>query len=182
MLRFTNQLVKKAGTNYASNQKAALFIGGLSKVKAKSMNQQQRPFIEKLKTMVDYVSKGNSPNAVDGMKDRKQLVSYFRSISLSHPKECIEQIHSGWQNGKVPANEDVIREYLKAAAVLKKLDTMDLNGLLSLASKERQLAGASSGISPEAFYAAMNANKTFGSTSTDPIYIKSEFREIRFSE
>lgn len=174
MLRFTNQLLKKSGTNYASNQKAALFVGGLSKVKSKSINQQKRPFYEKLKTMVDYVSKGNSPNVADGMKDEKQVVSYFRSISQSHPKECIEQIHSGWQNGKVPANEDVIREYLKAAAVLKKLDTMDLNGLLSLAAKERQMSSANGGISPEAFFAAMNANKTFGSTSTDPIYIKSE--------
>ena len=178
MLRFTHQLARKVGTTHAANQKAALFVGGLTRatiVNQKAINQQQRPFFEKLKTMVDYVSKGSSPVITDGMKDERQVVSYFRSISVTHPKECIEQIHTGWQNGKVPANEDVIREYLKAAAALKKLDTLDLNGLLSLAQKERQISSGNGGISPEAFFAAMNANKTFGSTSNDPIYVKSEF-------
>ena len=173
MLRFTNQLARKVVNNHASNQKAALFVGGLTKVNPKSMNLQQRPYF--LKAMVDYVSKGNSPVISEGMKDEGQIVAYFKSISVTHPKECIEQIHTGWQNGKVPANEDVIREYLKAAASLKKLDSLDLSGLLALAHKERQNLSSNGGISPEAFFAALNANKTFGSTSSDPIYVKSEF-------
>lgn len=172
MLRFTNHLSRKAGTYHASFQKGAVTVGGLLKVNSKTMNQQQRPFFEKLRTMVDYVNKGTISS--EGMKDEKQLVSYFKSISLVHPKECIEQIQTGWLSGKVPANEDVIREYLKAAAALKKLDTLDITGLLNLARKEGILSNTNGGISPEAFFAALNSNKISGSTSNDPIFVKSK--------
>ena len=36
--------------------------------------------------------------------------------------------YRGWENGKLPVNEALLREYLKSAAALKKLDTLNITG------------------------------------------------------
>jgi hypothetical protein len=36
----------------------------------------------------------------------------------------------GWENGKLPVNEAFLKEYLKSAAALKKLDTLNITGSL----------------------------------------------------
>ena len=37
-------------------------------------------------------------------------------------------VYRGWENGTLPVNEALLREYLKSAAALKKLDTLNITG------------------------------------------------------
>lgn len=173
MLRITSRSIKKNGFDLAAGR-LTLAVYGNKASSTQLWNQQQRPFFDNLKARLGFTA-ANSSN-IEGLADPKQVLTHLRYLSSYHPKDCIEQIHSGWQNGKLPASEDIIKEYLKAAASLKKLDTLDLNGLLALANKGQAGATSASGIlSPEAFFAAMNANKrSAGSTAYEPMHVKCE--------
>jgi hypothetical protein len=172
MLRIVCRSPKKSGFNQAASR-LTLAVYGNNGSSTQLWNQQQRPFFEKLKARLG-INATHSSN-IEGLADSKQVINHLKYLSSYHPKDCIEQIHSGWQNGKLPASEDIIKEYLKAAASLKKLDTLDLNGLLALAKKGQPGGGVNGVLTPEAFFAAMNANKrSAGSTVTEPMHVKCE--------
>lgn len=137
-------------------------------------NQQQRPFFAQIAQIRDHIRFGSGGVSTDSMADPNTVLAHLRSTGKINPKECIDQINSGWQNGKLPASDEIIKEYLKAAAALNKIDTLDIIGLLTLIQKGNGgVVGANGTITPEAFYAALNAAKsTAGSKPSDPIYIK----------
>ena len=143
-------------------------------------NQQQRPFFAQIAQMRDHIRFGNGGVSTDSMADPNTVLAHLRSTGKINPKECIDQINSGWQNGKLPASEEIIKEYLKAAASLNKLDTLDVAGLLALTQKGNGgIAGANGTITPEAFYAALNASKsTAGTKQSDPIYFKRKYFQL----
>lgn len=173
MLRIAYRSPKKSGFDQAASR-LTLAISGNKGSSKQLWNQQQRPLFAKIKERLALNAALPKSN-IEGLADPKQVLSHLKYLSMYHPKDCIEQIHSGWQNGKLAASEDIIKEYLKAAASLKKLDTLDLTGLLALANKGQAGAVANGTLSPEAFYAAMNANKrSAGSTSTEPMHVKCE--------
>lgn len=177
MLRIAYRSPKKSGFDQTACR-LTLAISGNKGSSKQLWKQQQRPFFGVIKDRLAFyaaTSTVSKSSNIEGLADSKQVLSHLKNLSFYHPKDCIEQIHAGWQNGKLPASEDIIKEYLKAAASLKKLDTLDLNGLLALTNKGQVGTSANGALSPEAFFAAMNANKrSAGSTSTEPMHVKCE--------
>lgn len=72
---------------------------------------------------------------IDGTSDEKKLGDYIRILAQNSPKDAITQIERGWETGKLPVSELIVREYFKAAATLKKLDSVNISGILGLMSK-----------------------------------------------
>lgn len=171
MLRITSRLLKKSGSENRAGRLVLSAFGNNLVTSPVLWNQQQRPFFAQIRDHIRYSGGGVNTEA---MADPKTVLAHLRSIGKTNPKDCIDQINSGWQNGKLPASEEIIKEYLKAAASLKKLDTLDITGLLALIQKGNgSVVGTTGTITPEAFYAALNANKsTAGSTLAEPLYIK----------
>jgi predicted metal-dependent RNase len=102
------------------------------------LNQQQRQFMKMFqKNDVSKIREG-----IDGTSDEKKLGDYIRALAVSSPRDAIAQIERGWENGKIPVSEEIIREYLKSAAQLKVLDTVNLSGILALMQKPNGAAGA----------------------------------------
>lgn len=79
--------------------------------------------------------------AIDGTADKKELGDYIRALAINSPRDAITQIERGWENGKLPVSEEIIREYLKSAAQLKVLDTVNLSAILALMQKPNGAAG-----------------------------------------
>jgi predicted metal-dependent RNase len=106
------------------------------------LNQQQRQFMKIFqKNDVSKIREG-----IDGTSDEKKLGDYIRALAVSSPRDAIAQIERGWENGKIPVSEEIIREYLKSAAQLKVLDTVNLSGILALMQKPNGVAGAGTSI------------------------------------
>lgn len=174
MLRVVNRAPKSVSSQNKAGRLVISAAGNNVATIPVLWNQQQRPFFAKIAQIRDHIRYGNGGVRTDSMVDPNTVLAHLRSTSKVNPKECIDQINSGWQNGKLPASEEIIKEYLKAAASLNKLDTLDVAGLLALTQKGNGgIAGANGTITPEAFYAALNASKsTAGTKQSDPIYFK----------
>lgn len=160
-------------------------------------NQQHRTFFSSLQGLANAKDKDVM------ISDERKTVEYIRSLK---PGEAIQQIERGWKSGTFPASEAVVKEYLKSAASLNKLDSLNVISLLQLIQKGQgnfngvagvplgNVMGADSamhqstgnvGVTPEALFAAMqsmnsnNLNSGAGSTAKDPLYIKSKYYYVR---
>lgn len=71
-----------------------------------------------------------------GGTDERKLHEYLRLLVSVSPKDAIAEIEKGWESGKFPVNEFLVREYLKAAAKLGKMDAVNITGLLALVQQK----------------------------------------------
>jgi hypothetical protein len=130
------------------------------------------------------------------ISDEMKTIQHIRSLK---PGEAIQQIERGWKSGAFPASEAVVKEYLKSAAALKKLDSLNVINLLNLIQKNGNMpmgsllgsdvagtmpsTGNMGNMTPEAMFAAiqsMPSQSTAGSTMKDPIYVRSKYSRSRY--
>mmetsp|Transcript_18773 Transcript_18773/g.18093 ORF Transcript_18773/g.18093 Transcript_18773/m.18093 type:complete len:812 (-) Transcript_18773:205-2640(-) len=147
------------------------------------LNQQQRQFMKIFqKNDVSKIREG-----IDGTSDEKKLGDYIRALAVSSPRDAIAQIERGWENGKIPVSEEIIREYLKSAAQLKVLDTVNLSGILALMQKPNGVAGAAlepnnqlggmGGLSPQMLSMILKSGQqgsSAGNSPQDPMFIAAQ--------
>jgi hypothetical protein len=172
MLRIACRSPKKSGFDQSASR-LTLAVYGNKRSSLQLWNQQQRSYFDRIKTALGL--NADKSMGFEGLSDPKQVVTHLKHLCSTNPRDCIEQIHTGWNNGQLPASEEILKEYIKAAASLKKLDTLDLKGLLLLINKDQAKGVAFGTVSPEALYAALNSNKrSAGSTSSEPMHVKCE--------
>ena len=116
--------------------------------------------------------------AAETISDERKIVDSLKNL---RPGEIVQRIERGWQNGTFPASEPIVKEYLKSAAALKKLDSLDVTSLLSLIRQNGNGVGNAAGesgtiMTPESMFAAMQANQrtTAGASPKEPFYVKSK--------
>lgn len=104
--------------------------------------------------------------AIDGSSDERKVVEYLSALSAVSPRETITSIERGWENGKLPKSEPIVREYLKAAAALQKLDTIDIAALFSVLNKSKEFGSSHS-------VPMLSRGQQFsaGTSPTDPLFI-----------
>ncbi len=68
-------------------------------------------------------------------RDIRLVHQYLRALGRLRPKEAVAYIERGWQNQSLPMTEELLKEYLKSAASLNKLDGLNVSGLLAMANK-----------------------------------------------
>lgn len=101
-----------------------------------------------------------------GGADEKKLGEYMRLLVAVSPKEAIQEIEKGWENGKLPVSDFFVKEYMKAAATLGKLDSVNLTGIMALLQSKGQ--GDASGRLN--FDSSMRFPSAGGSPN-DPLYV-----------
>ena len=171
-LRSANRLTRRVGADFPCNRQVAKVCGNKVAAVPAVWNQQHRSFFSNLRSN----SKGSES---EGLGDEKKTIEHLRGLK---PGEAIQKIERGWKNGSFPASEGIVKEYLKSASSLKKLDSLDITGLLSLIQQGGRTPGALAGMegaermTPEAMYAAMQpmSRTTAGASPKDPIYVKSK--------
>lgn len=119
-------------------------------------------------SLLSSLLSGASPSTA-GMDD-KGVEAYIHRLGKSSPRDALRAIERGWANGKVPVSDAILHEYLKAAAALNRLDSVDVSGLLALVNKERGRTGGDSSSASPVMVAPMLAS-TSGSSSQDPLYV-----------
>ena len=72
----------------------------------------------------------------------ENTLNYLRALNNQDPKNVVTTIEKGWSSGHIPVKENFIREYVKAAAKLNKLDTINISSLLALMANSRSGGGA----------------------------------------
>eukprot|EP00606_Chrysophyceae_sp_TOSAG23-5_P001058 GSChrysophyteH2.ASY1.ANO1.64.1 assembled CDS len=65
----------------------------------------------------------------------QQLMEFLTLANKTNPRQAAALLEKGWQNQLVPVNEITIREYIKSAAALNRLHTINITGLLQLLNK-----------------------------------------------
>ena len=81
---------------------------------------------------------------LESTKDPASFLRYVRMLATAEPKEAVAVIEQGWKSGRIPATEEIVRQYLKAAAALGKLDSVQFSAISELMNSGAR-AGASSG-------------------------------------
>lgn len=170
-LRPTNRLIRRSGKEHAGRLIATNISG--SALPPAIWRQQNRHFLN----MPTFMN-GNSEAADTAVTDEKKIVETLRK---QKPGEVIQKIERGWQNGNYPASELIVKEYLKAAASMNKLDSLNVTLLLSLIKQNGNGPVTSSKdsrgvLTPESMFVAMQANQksTAGESVKDPFYVKSK--------
>jgi hypothetical protein len=115
-------------------------------------------------------------SALDGTTDEKKLLEYIRMLGVTAPREVLSTIEKGWDSGKLPFSEPILKEYFKAAAAMRKLDTVNITGLLSMLNKNGVSLGADAagGVGNQAALAALlKSTQRFsaGSSPNDPLFV-----------
>jgi hypothetical protein len=108
----------------------------------------------------------------NGQVEQKNIEAYIRQLGQASPKDAISAIEKGWVSGKVPMSEPILKEYFKAASALKKIDGIDVSGLLAMLNK--QYGGnikSGTGVDMSAILASTNRGVSSGSTPKDPLYV-----------
>lgn len=111
----------------------------------------------------------------------KSIEQYIQQLGKSSARAALSAIERGWVSGKVPVSDAILREYFKAASALKKLDSIDMSGLLSLVNKQKANVGSGRSSSnrgghdadTQAQLAAMFSAAAFpaGSSAKDPLFV-----------
>jgi ATP-dependent metalloprotease len=76
--------------------------------------------------------------------DEDSMLNYVRLMNIEDAGNAATFIEAGWLNGNLPINEVFIKEYLKAASTLGKLDTVNVSALLGMIQKQKGDAHSSS--------------------------------------
>jgi hypothetical protein len=119
-----------------------------------------------------FFSKIFSSKAVRDNLAGTDTLSIIKGLVYINPQDALRAIENGWQSGKIPFNEQYLKEYFKAAASLKKLDSVNIEAMLTMlktSSNPDSKAGMSSNIA-----AILNANRSLtaaGATPTEPMYV-----------
>lgn len=103
--------------------------------------QQNRSFINIFKNIQGMSKVSQLKRLVDSNPDERSVLEYLRALNTVNPYEVSSYIERGWTSGKFPVNEEFLREYLKAVASLRKLDSLNLTGLLALLNKSLETSG-----------------------------------------
>lgn len=142
------------------------------------MDIQKRHFI--FQSMTNMVNMKKTTDALEGTTDDRKKVAYIRALVSFAPKSAMTQIERGWESGKLPVNEEILREYLKSAAALKKLDSLNITGLMALTQKHNAGLGGSGdagGVSPQSLALLLNSGQqrfSAGGTPNEPLYIATQ--------
>ena len=64
-------------------------------------------------------------------------LSSIQFLARYKPTSAIKIIEDGWASGKIPFEEAYLREYFKACGELKRLDRVNITGLLTLLKSEQ---------------------------------------------
>jgi ATP-dependent metalloprotease len=69
--------------------------------------------------------------------DEHSLLEYVRAMNSVDAGNAAKFIENGWLNGNLPINEVFMKEYLKAASTLGKVDTLNVTALLGMIQKQK---------------------------------------------
>ena len=105
-------------------------------------------------------------------------VDRLRRLAKRTPMAAISSIQRGWEQGKVPINEDVLKIYFKAVGDIKRFDHINITALLALLQKSNEIGSADviaelkkNGISLAS--PSLVGGSVAGGSSSDPIYVAS---------
>lgn len=73
-------------------------------------------------------------------EDPRQFMLLVKHLTENSPREAITMIEKGWQSGKIPVEESILKEYLKAVSALGKIDQVNVSNLLELLQNSPQFA------------------------------------------
>ena len=128
-------------------------------------------------------------DGMEGTSDENKKVEYLRALTAYAPRMAMQQIERGWEGGKLPISEPVLREYLKAAAGCKRLDAVNISALLTVMRRQSgelngltgTLAGegSSGGLSSKEMLSLLSSSSsstrfTAGSSPTEPLFIATQ--------
>ena len=119
-------------------------------------------------------SGGRAPEDIlnsNGQVDERGLESYLRQLAHNSPKDALNTIEKGWVSGKIPINETILKEYFKSAAAMRKLDQIDISGILTLMNKQGLESTAAGSPAISALLSNGGSRFTSGSSPKDPLYI-----------
>jgi ATP-dependent metalloprotease len=148
-------------------------IGAISPI-----NIQRRHFI--FQSMQNMANMKKITEAMEGTTDDRKKAAYVRALAAYAPKQAMTQIERGWESGKLPVNEEILREYLKSAAALKKLDSLNITGLMTLVQKQNGGVGGSApggNVSPQTLALLLNSGQqrfSAGGAPSEPLYIATQ--------
>lgn len=148
--------------------------------------QQQRSIVNIFKNFQGINKAAQLKQMMENNPDERTVLEYLRALNAISPLEVSAYIERGWTGGKFPVNEEFLREYLKAVASMKKLDSLNITGLLALLNKSLASGGVTDPkVLGAANSAAFNINVSdvlrptsrpfnAGSSPFEPLYIQQQ--------
>ena len=110
-----------------------------------------------------------------------KILEYIKTLTLINPKEAVLFIERGWNNNSIPLNEIFLKEYFKCIGLLKKFDSINISGLLtmltkSLEGKEFKTMNTNETIDISKYFnqsssLASSPLVTAGNSPSEPLYI-----------
>ncbi len=93
------------------------------------------------------LARENAKKAMESMPSEENLLRFLQVSNMSgNSREVIQTMEKGWNTGKIPVNEAFLKEYIKAAAQLKKLDSINITSLLAVLAKSSGNASAAGAV------------------------------------
>ena len=148
------------------------------------LSQSRRYFFNSLGKLVNL---RKLQDAVDGTTDDAKKLEYIRALVAYSPRTAMQQIERGWESGKLPVNDALLKEYLKCAAELKKLDSVNVAGLMALVQRQGELGAAGTaagagavggttgaGIGPLVSLLGAGQRFSAGGTPNEPLYVATQ--------
>jgi hypothetical protein len=150
------------GRRSATRTVALTASGNIGKVHGIGSAQGRRSFIS-----VNNMARESAKKAVETSPTEENLLRYLQVSNMSgNSKEVIQTMEKGWNTGKIPVNEAFLKEYIKAAAQLKRLDSINISSLLAvLANGRTNAAEAGATALSNTEIAALIKNATAGSSA-----------------
>ena len=148
-----------------------------------ALSQSRRYFFNSLGKLVNL---RKLQDAVDGTTDDAKKLEYIRALVAYSPRTAMQQIERGWESGKLPVNDSLLKEYLKCAAELKKLDSVNVAGLMALVQRQGELGaggtaagaggvgGTGAGIGPLVSLLGAGQRFSAGGTPNEPLYVATQ--------
>jgi ATP-dependent metalloprotease len=179
--------IYKSSSNNINNQ----FNKNYNYIQNRNLFNQIRNNFAKMNENNSATNSNNKPttamfdSVLDASDDRK-IVDYIRILTKQSPKDGLKAIERGWERGKIPINEDILKEYFKAIGYLGKFDSLNLTSLLSILNKANIFGseaiynemGKTPGLSLASLINGGSGSKfSSGGSPQDPLYMVQSIAE-----
>jgi len=145
-----------------------LKIGGArrSAPQGKTTIRQASGFLEKYSLMMRL---NQLKKAIDKNPDQRTLLEFVKVQGKVSPREALLYIERGWQTNKIPVNDQYMKEYIKAAVELKKLDSLNMGSLLAMYNKSNLASESNNAY--QALGSSIGTAGIAGSSPTEPLFV-----------
>lgn len=180
-LSSSNSLSRFVSSSSASSGLPISFLSRRQNLIASTLRQPSRrsSFLNRIR---DDITAATVDDVLSDKLDVKSKVDYVKKVASMSPSNAIRIIEKGWERGKIPVSEEVVKEYFKCIAAMKKFDSVNLLALLEILQKANAFGSEAvlsqlKGVNPSFTFASLGGvgggiRTAAGSSPMEPLFIQ----------